>query len=277
MASVDWQKMKSGSQKSAILRHCLREHKNYSNKQVDLSQKDQNDILVNFQTQINPKYNTTGFFKKEKINAKSELERLNERVQELDKVKPPKRIRKDRVTAVSFNVPLPDFINDRENAEKFFSDTYKIISDFCGGEKNVSVGVTHYDELHTYYDNLIGEYVDSRPHMHIMGIPWTDEYGVNCKNFMTKKNMRQLNLEIDNYCRENYKSPYLIRSGQMSRGTVEDLKRDSRAAGAVAQELGIMADFIEKNNLVKDYQAYKKSVMTKDRAKKRGQMEELER
>ena len=275
MASVDWQKMKSGSQKSAILRHCLREHKNYSNGNVNLSKSGKNQLFINPEIQFNSKYNQTGFFKKDKITAKSELERLNARVKELDAIKPPKRVRKDRVTAVAFNVPLPEGITDRKQAEEFFADTYKMITNLCGGDKNVSVGIAHFDEIHDYYDSSKDEFATSRPHLHIMGIPWTDERGVNCKNFMTRKSMKDLNRQIDSYCREKFKKPYLTQTGQISRGTVEDLKRDSRTTGLLAQELGIMGDFVKSRNLEKEYLKFKKDLLDKSKAQRRG--EDLER
>lgn len=275
MASVDWKKMKTGAQKSAILRHCLREHKNYSNGHIDLSKSGKNQLLINSQLQFDSRYNVNGFFKQSKISAKSELERLNTRVKELDKIKPPKRVRKDRVTAVTFNVPLPEDITDRKQAEQFFADTYKMITDLCGGEKNVSVGIAHFDEIHDYYDSSKDEFATSRPHMHVMGIPWTDEHGVNCKNFMTRESMKGLNRQIDSYCREKFKKPYLTQTGQISRGTVEDLKRDSRTTGLLAQELGIMGDFVKSRNLEKEYLKFKKGLLDKVKAQRHG--EDLER
>ena len=39
--------------------------------------------------------------------SKDEYQRLRARVEEIDKAEPPKRIRKDRVTMVAFEVPVP--------------------------------------------------------------------------------------------------------------------------------------------------------------------------
>ena len=73
------------------------------------------------------------------------VNRLKQRIEHLDKIHPPKRVRKDRVTTVSFEIPTPDNLKP-EDESKFFSIAYSEIARTCGGMKNVTNGYVHNDE-----------------------------------------------------------------------------------------------------------------------------------
>lgn len=165
--------------------------------------------------------------------SKDEYQRLRARVEEIDKAEPPKRIRKDRVTMVAFEVPVPaDLPADQEG--KFFSLAYKEIARMCGGSANVSTMRIHRDEVHEYVDPVTKERRTSRVHAHVVGIPYVKGKGVNCKNFMSRQTLRDLQRRLDDKCRQELGVAFMDGSRQKSRGTVEDLKR---ASARTEQEL----------------------------------------
>ena len=43
----------------------------------------------------------------------------------------------------------------------------------------------------------------SQAHMHMQGIAWTDDFGINGKNFMTRERIIELNKRIDERCRKS--------------------------------------------------------------------------
>lgn len=165
--------------------------------------------------------------------SKDEYARLKARVEEIDKAEPPKRIRKDRVTMVAFEVPVPEGL-PADKEEKFFSLAYREIARMCGGPANISTMRIHRDEVHEYTDPLTKERRTSRVHAHVVGIPYVKGKGVNCKGFMTRQALRDLQKRIDDRCRSDLGVQFMDGSRQRSRGTVEDLKR---ASARTEQEL----------------------------------------
>ena len=158
--------------------------------------------------------------------SKDEYVRLKGRVEEIDKAEPPKRIRKDRVTMVAFEVPVPAGLPAGQE-EQFFSLAYREIARMCGGPANVSMMQIHRDEVHEYTDPLTKERRTSRVHAHVVGIPYVKGKGVNCKGFMTRQALWDLQKRVDDKCRQNLHIAFMDGSRQRSRGTVEDLKRAS--------------------------------------------------
>lgn len=161
--------------------------------------------------------------------SKDEYARLKARVEEIDKAEPPKRIRKDRVTMCAFEIPAPAGL-PAEKEEKFFSLAYREIARMCGGAENVSTLRIHRDEVHEYTDPLTKERRTSRVHAHVVGIPYVKGKGVNCKGFMTRQALRDLQKRVDDKCRQELGIAFMDGSRQRSRGTVEDLKRASARA-----------------------------------------------
>ena len=109
MASINIRKL-HGGEAAAILshnhRHDGREGVVYGNEHIDPSKSHLNGILHWHGT---PSRET----------AAEELARLRRRVEEIDKIEPPARIRKDRVTLVSVEIPVPEYLPPEE--EKKFS------------------------------------------------------------------------------------------------------------------------------------------------------------
>lgn len=224
MASVDWKKNKGGTNESiARMSHATR----HDGKDVEYNNKEINKELTHLNFHL--------YWTKEceKMTAREEVNRLKKRVAELDKIKPPKRLRKDRVTTCSFVISAPGGLKSREEETKFFRLAYGALTKFCGGKENVSGAYIHYDEVHEYFDPEKKKMVTSRPHMHVQGITWTDQFGVNGKNFETRERLKSLNKTIDERCKKELDISFLNdETSQHDKEwrSVEDLKRESHAA-----------------------------------------------
>lgn len=174
--------------------------------------------------------------------AAEELARLRARVEEIDAAEPPKRIRRDRVTLVSIEVPVPaGLLPEQENA--FFQAAFSAIARFCGGSQNCGQIRVHRDEVHEYMDPVTREHKTSRVHAHMIGIPYVKGRGVNCKAFMSRDRLRQIQQDVDNQCRQKLGIQFLDGSRQRSRGTVEDLKL---ASARVEQEQRVLESLREQ-------------------------------
>lgn len=219
MASVDWKKNRGGTNQGfARMAHATR----HDGKDVKYNNAHVNKELSYLNYQVGPK----GGIER---SAREEIERLNKRVKELDKLKPPKRIRKDRVTTISFEVPAPDGVSEKDEA-KFFSIAYSEIAKTCGGYNNVSNGYVHNDEKHSYFDPNKKGFVTSRAHMHMQGVVWTDDFGVNGKNFEKRERYTELNKRIDERCRKELGISFLkeeVSQHDRKWRSVEEMKRDS--------------------------------------------------
>jgi len=157
---------------------------------------------------------------------------LRARVSEIDKKEPPIRVRKDRVTFVAFEAPVPDGTDTKEKEEAFFKIFYEEVARMCGGPQNVGVLKIHRDEIHPYIDPVTLDEKMSRVHAHCIGIPYVRGKGINCKMFMSKGNLRSLQNALDTRCREELGVSYLSRDEHaVLRGRrVEDIKIASAKA-----------------------------------------------
>lgn len=229
MASVNIEKL-HGSAAASILAHNHRhdgKDVEYANKHID-----KNKISTNGSRYFN------GIHGKN-INAHDDYERLRRRVEEIDAQEPPKRIRRDRVTMIAFEIPVPEGLPP-EQESAFFSIAYRQFARMCGGAKNVSTLRIHRDEVHEYTDPITKERKTSRVHAHCVGIPYVPGKGVNCKAFMSRQALRDLQAAIDQRCRSELGVAFLDGSRQRSRGSVEDLK----LASAKAEEERALAERI---------------------------------
>lgn len=236
MASVNILKL-HGSEAASILAHNHRHDGRdvqYGNKHINKDLSGQNSLR---------------YFKSvhdTEQTAHDEYARLKARVEEIDKAEPPKRIRKDRVTMCAFEVPVPAGLPAGQE-EKFFSLAYREIARMCGGSANVSTMQIHRDEVHEYVDPVTKERRTSRVHAHVVGIPYVRGKGVNCKGFMTRQALRDLQKRLDDKCRQELGVAFMDGSRQRSRGTVEDLKRASarteqELAERIASQEAILAE-----------------------------------
>ena len=213
MASVDIKKL-HGAEAMKILGHDSRWD---GRKGVDYTN-----------THINPELTHTNAVRCFKGMPKDEtsketFDRLTNRVKELDELKPPKRIRKDRVTMIAFEIPVPENLQP-ELESQFFSIAYREFAKMCGSSANISKLYIHRDEQHEYVDPVTKEIKTSRVHAHAVGIPWTEEYGVNAKHFCTKESFRNLQQRIHDKCKSELGVDFLDGSGRKSRATMEQLK-----------------------------------------------------
>lgn len=224
MASANIMKLR-GSAAAAILAHDHRhdgKDVQYDNEHINKDLSDRNSVRY-----------WKGVHDPE-MTAQGEYRRLQDRVAEIDKKEPPKRIRKDRVTMVGFEVPVPEGLPPEQEG-RFFSIAYKAFAKMCGGPQNVSTLRIHRDEVHDYLDPVTKDVKTSRVHAHCVGIPYVPGKGVNCKSWMTRKALRDLQADIDQHCRSELGIAFMDGSQQRSRGTVEDLKRLSAQAVTVQE------------------------------------------
>ena len=214
MASINIRKL-HGGEAAAILNHTHRHDGRpgveYGNEHIDPKRTHLNSVL---HWQGAPVRET----------AAEELVRLRARVAEIDRAEPPARIRKDRVTLVSVEIPAPNFPLTREEEIKFFKKAYSEVARFCGGAQNCGSIQIHRDEVHDYIDPVTKETKTSRVHAHMLCIPYVQGKGVNCKTFMSRDRLRQIQQAVDGRIRQELGIPYLDGSRQKSRGSVESLK-----------------------------------------------------
>jgi len=164
---------------------------------------------------------------------KESLWELKSKVKEYDKIKPPrKKFGYDkRVIAIALEVICPDEIaNLYEGAEDdFFQTIYKCEKLFFG--KNlVCYGGVHKDEIHTYINTKTNKLENSRAHLHTFIIPYTEEYGVNGREFATREKYRKFNKYCDSAIFNQFKIHLNTFAGRNDWGNVESLKRESENA-----------------------------------------------
>lgn len=194
MASVSWSKNKKGELDKNLAhasRHDKKKNVDYDNPDIDPSRYGEN-------------YSIGGNWNR----WRDERNRLLAQVRKLDELHPPKRVRQDRVTSISYVISLPKGLIGSGKEKEFFDMAYNELAEFSGGKENLTTGYVHADEIHDYYDPIKREEVQSRQHLHVSGIPWTEEFGVNAKNFQTRSRMKELNDRINDKCLELFQTPF---------------------------------------------------------------------
>lgn len=194
MASVSWSKNKKGELDKNLAhasRHDKKKNVDYDNPDIDPAKYGEN-------------YSIGGNWNR----WRDERNKLLARVRKLDELHPPKRVRQDRVTSISYVIALPKGLVGSGKEKEFFDMAYNELAEFSGGKENLTTGYVHADEIHDYYDPIKREEVQSRQHLHVSGIPWTEEFGVNAKNFQTRSRMKELNDRINDKCLELFQTPF---------------------------------------------------------------------
>lgn len=194
MASVSWSKNKKGELDKNLAhasRHDKKKNVDYDNPDIDPSRYGEN-------------YSIGGNWNR----WRDERNRLLAQVRKLDELHPPKRVRQDRVTSISYVISLPKGLIGSGKEKEFFDMAYNELAEFSGGKENLTTGYVHADEIHDYYDPIKRKEVQSRQHLHVSGIPWTEEFGVNAKNFQTRSRMKELNDRINDKCLELFQTPF---------------------------------------------------------------------
>ena len=240
MASIGWEKT-TWQSVARMVNHFDNERRkiaNHSNKDIQPSLTDSNFII-----------GTDSFY--------SSVQKLKNRVSEVDEVLPPIRMKKDRKTVILMEVKCPETISNEREAE-FFRRSYKLIEDKFGKE-NVAGGFVHMDEKHKYVDphyaiqtvnsetnkteiTEVSVKRESLDHMHVMVTPFVPDKGVNAKAFMNPKKMQELNNLIDSMCRKEFGVDYMkgfyIRKGR----SIKSLKLESEIAALKLEKEALIAE-----------------------------------
>lgn len=177
----------------------------------------------------------------------------------LDAFYPPKRVKKDRVTAIMMEVPVPKSISDKGLTDQFLADTYDLIGSLLVNKQYMCGMTVHRDEVHDYIDRG-GVTKTSLEHGHIMVVPfarWTaketvydengkpmrdeqgkivkkniTQHGVNAKHFLTRDFLQRLQDEMQDMVKQKYGISYQTGKEPLHMD-VEDLKRESDRATAI--------------------------------------------
>lgn len=244
MASIDCAKYTSGQVGG------LSVHFDYDKR---LECEHENPHIDKSKTHLNSFYDCSGY--------SDMLRRQKERVAKMDELHPPERVRKDRITAVMMEIPVPKAISDKGLTDQFLQDSYAMIGELIGKE-NMCGMTTHRDEVHDYIDHG-GVVRTSLEHGHAMVVPyahWTaketvygedgkpkrDEHGkilkqdieregVNAKHFLTRSFLKKLQDRMQEMVLEKYDISYQT-SQEPLHMTVEDLKRESARAAAIIEK-----------------------------------------
>ena len=216
MASVDFMKLHSAGEVKAMLRHCDKDERlkhEHANADINKQATAQN-------VQMKRSYDETCALYDEKIAYLDSLEGANKR--------------KDRVTAFSLEIPVPDGLTpDQERA--WSNKALKLIADQYG-EDNLLNAYLHRDERHAYKDAETGKERMSMSHIHCIYVP-EHEGKLNGKWFSSAANMTKLNNAIHKMSMNEFGLPFMTGKGTKSRKSVEQLKNESdiRAVEAEAQ------------------------------------------
>lgn len=140
--------------------------------------------------------------------------------------------RKDRVTAQCIEIPVPAGLSRDK-----YHDWFLRIADLLRakyGEENFIDADIHYDEEHEYREPETREIVVSRVHGHYMIIPEINGK-LNCKQMTLRKNMKELNREVDVMTQAEFGCSFLTGKKKKSTKKVEELKQESEYAELLCQ------------------------------------------
>lgn len=260
MSSVDWKKIHGNA--AGLISHATRHdgrEVEYSNKDIDPSKSKDNYLIGAMRSSTR----SIEYF-------------FTSRLKELDTIHKPKRIRKDRVTRMGFCVTAPEGLTPPQE-RLFFKIAYSELAETCGGRKNLTAGFVHVDEVHEYYDKIKDKKVLSRSHMHVFGLPWTEEYGVNAKHFMTRERMVDLNRRIEERCMKELHVHFLTGEKEHVGRDVTDLKRESLAQEVERAEKRLLELSEQERGLQKaiDQEKAQKRVLEARTAELRAELNEL--
>lgn len=173
---------------------------------------------------------------------------LKDTVKKYDAITPPRRVKKDRVVLTGFCFTVPEGIANTPAEKEYFNHCYDWLKKSFG-EANIVTADVHRDEIHTYWDNQKNVWTESRAHMHACVIPWTQQKGVNCKNFMNRESMKRWHDELDKYIYTHMGIHDLVYADSRAIGRNTDmLKKESIEAQAkMVKELNKQVNQIKAN------------------------------
>lgn len=226
MASVNFEKQKSATEAKAKMRHDATDER--------LKNDHQNEHIDKSKTHLN------------KSPSYTEMCQLYDtRIAELDATTN-KNKRKDRVTLVSLEIPVPEHLQ-REKYDDWFNDVEECVKARYGDD-NVLFRSDHYDEEHEYLDPEKNETVMSRVHTRFCVVPEKDG-GLNAKWATSRSNMIQINNEIHEMTAEKYNCEFMDGTKRKSSKSVTALKNASNEAELEARE----AEIARREQSVADY------------------------
>lgn len=211
MASVNWMKV-SMQKAGAMYTHMdsrARASHNHSNQDIDTSK-----------TRLNYSIGSASWG--------DAMKRLKERTAEVDAVKPPLRVKKDRVTGCVLEFACPQAIKDMGRSDEFFARMHSLFQQEFG-EKNVHGTFVHKDEIHEYTDSVTKDKRSSLEHAHTLVSVYTEEKGINGKAFESRESLKKLNKAVNEMCVQIFGIEYNTHETPRHQ-KVEDMKLESRLA-----------------------------------------------
>lgn len=140
--------------------------------------------------------------------------------------------RKDRVTVQCIEIPVPAGL-PRDRYHDWFLRIAELLRAKYGEENFIDADI-HYDEEHEYREPETKELVISRVHGHFMIIP--EVYGkLNCKQISLRKNMKELNREVDTMTQTEFGCSFMTGTKKKSTKKVEELKQESEYTELLCQ------------------------------------------
>lgn len=233
MAGCQWTKFKGATECKAVLRHNDKEERKkvkHANEHLDTSKTDLNyDLFREFNPESNYKLKCDMYDKKIKALEENAI-----------------RLKKDRVTMVGIEIPIPNEIPD-DKVRDFVQDTYCAVAETVGSPSHIIAVDEHSDEVHSYVDAKTKADRQSMRHIHISCVPGIEDkdeqgntiYRLNAKNFCTRSRMIHLNNELQKICETKYDCKFMTGEKTKSTDNVESLKLKSKKAENDIQEARI--------------------------------------
>lgn len=252
MASVDWKKIKGSGEAKAMFRHCDKDERmkrNHNNLQIKKNLSSKNISLFG-------------------DSYADKCSRYDAIIDRLDSTTN-KNKRKDRVTMLGLEIPLPEGMNDERDI-KIFLDNLLLFSNKTLGEENLVSCDVHFDEVHEYINSETKEKVMSRPHIHMYYVPVDQKGNLNAKSVSSRKNMIKFNKEVEKISND---LGYRFMTGTKRKSTkeVEELKNESQMLKAKEE--------LKKEALIEAQKSlrYQLEALERDKAKLEEDKAELEK
>lgn len=195
-----------------------------------------------------------------KINSSDELRsKYRERLKTADELHPPKRVRKDRKTAVSINCYVPKEISLKgDDIEKeFLEKTIKFYERQFGADNVIGMSV-HKDEIHNYIDKNTKEMRESLVHGHLLVVPyakWQDAHqereGINSRAFMDRGMLYRINQAYNEYVKQEFGIEFNTGEGIHNGLSVEELKIQTKQ---------LQKEYAQKNTYQKEAERLQKNI-----------------
>ncbi len=231
MASLDFKKCTKGAA-SGLKVHMEQKHReglNHANRHIDRS-------LSHLNYAIGAK------------SYEDSYTRMLKRTEEVDKVKPPQRVKADRVICDMCYLVCPQEIESRST--EFFEKSYEFLKEYFG-EENVHGMFVHLDEKHEYRDSRVKDENDNQAikeslyHAHTMISCYTDVKGINGTAFNNKQMYRDIQKRFDNFVYQEFGVHYQTKDKAMKM-SVESLKEASNKLADLEEEMEVL----RRNNKV---------------------------